>query len=213
MTGDGPIRLVVVDDHPVVLAGIVAMLSEQDGFEVVGTGRNGAECLNLVADLRPDLVLTDLRMPIMDGVETAARLGATPGAPPVLLLTTYDSDADIVRAIEAGARGYLLKDASLEVLANAIRAAVRGESVLAPGLAEKLSTTRPGGVGAALSRREIQVLALVAEGHSNAAIGTELFIAEATVKTHLVRAFAKLDVNDRAAAVSRAYRMGLLDLQ
>lgn len=121
MNSDGTIRLVVVDDHPVVRAGIVAMLSELDGFEVVGTGRNGAECLNLVADLHPDLVLSDLRMPIMDGVEVAARLSATPGAPPVLVLTTYESDADIVRAIAAGARGYLLKDAPLDMLADAIR--------------------------------------------------------------------------------------------
>lgn len=211
MNSDGTIRLVVVDDHPVVRTGIVAMLSELDGFEVVGTGRNGAECLNLVADLHPDLVLSDLRMPIMDGVEVAARLSATPGAPPVLVLTTYESDADIVRAIEAGARGYLLKDAPLDMLADAIRKAVRGEIALSPGLAEKL-TTPPRGTDVALSRRELQVLALVADGLSNSAIGRELFIGEATVKTHLLRAFAKLGVNDRAAAVSAAYRSGVLDL-
>lgn len=207
-----PIRLVVIDDHPVVRAGIVAMLSEYDGLEVVGTGRNGAECLTLVADLAPDLVLTDLRMPVMDGVETTARLSSTPGAPPVLVLTTYDSDTDIIRAIEAGARGYLLKDAPLQTLVDAIRGAVRGEEVLAPEVAARLSARSTVARPAALSTREIEVVSLVAEGLSNAAIGRRLFIGEATVKTHLLRAFAKLNVNDRTAAVSAAYREGLITL-
>ncbi|UIJ36051.1 response regulator transcription factor [Allobranchiibius sp. GilTou73] len=207
-----PLRIVVVDDHPVVRAGIVAMLSEHDGLEVVGTGRNGAECLNLVADLAPDLVLTDLRMPVMDGVETTSRLSATPGAPPVLVLTTYDSDTDIVRAIEAGARGYLLKDAPLQTLVDAIRSAVRGEEVLAPEVAARLSARGQVARSAQLSAREIEVVALVADGLSNAAIGRRLFIGEATVKTHLLRAFAKLGVNDRTAAVSAAYREGLIRL-
>ena len=207
-----PLRIVVVDDHPVVRAGIVAMLSEYDGLEVVGTGRNGAECLSLVADLAPDLVLTDLRMPVMDGVETTARLNSTPGAPPVLVLTTYDSDSDIIRAIEAGARGYLLKDAPLQTLVDAIRGAVRGEEVLAPEVAARLSARSTVGRPPALSTREIEVVSLVAEGLSNAAIGRRLFIGEATVKTHLLRAFAKLGVNDRTAAVSAAYREGLITL-
>ncbi len=206
------IRLLVVDDHPVVRAGMVAMLSEEADFEVVGEAGNGAECLALVPRHRPDVVLMDLRMPVLDGAEATARLRAQPDPPEVLILTTYDTDADIVRAVEAGARGYLLKDAPLDVLADAIRRAARGETVLAPPVAARLAERLRAPAGPELTNREVEVLRLVARGLSNGEIGRELFIGEATVKTHLLRAFAKLGVTDRTAAVTAAYARGLIDL-
>ena len=138
------IRLLVVDDHPVVRAGMVAVLGEEDDFEVVGEAANGAEALGLVPRLRPDVVLMDLRMPVMDGAAATARIAAEPDPPRVLVLTTYDTDADIVRAVEAGARGYLLKDAPTGVLADAIRRAARGETVLAAPVAARLAERRRG---------------------------------------------------------------------
>jgi len=206
------IRLLVVDDHPVVRAGMVAVLGEQGDFEVVGEAANGAEALALVPRLHPDVVLMDLRMPVMDGAEATARITAEAGAPQVLVLTTYDTDADIVRAVEAGARGYLLKDAPTGVLADAIRRAARGETVLAPPVAARLADRLRGPARPELTGREVQVLGLVARGLSNADIGRELFIGEATVKTHLIRAFAKLGVADRTAAVTAAYASGLIEL-
>ncbi|CCH79314.1 Transcriptional regulatory protein liaR [Nostocoides japonicum T1-X7] len=206
------VRLLVVDDHPVVRAGMVAMLSEAEDFEVVGEAANGAECLAVVPRVRPDVVLMDLRMPVMDGTEATARLRAQPDAPEVLVLTTYDTDADIVRAVEAGARGYLLKDAPPEHLADAIRRASRGETVLAPTVAARLAERLRAPAPVDLTAREVEVVGLVARGLSNAEIGAELFIGEATVKTHLLRAFQKLGVTDRTAAVTEAYRRGLIDL-
>ena len=206
------IRLLVVDDHPVVRAGMVAMLGEESDFDVVGEAANGAEALGLVPRLRPDVVLMDLRMPVMDGAEATARISAEPDAPQVLVLTTYDTDADIIRAVEAGARGYLLKDAPTGVLADAIRRAARGETVLAPPVAARLADRLRAPARPELTARELEVLALVARGLSNADIGKELFIGEATVKTHLIRAFAKLGVADRTAAVTAAYASGLIDL-
>jgi DNA-binding NarL/FixJ family response regulator len=206
------IRLLVVDDHPVVRAGMVAVLGEERDFEVVGEAGNGAEALALVPRLRPDVVLMDLRMPVMDGAEATARMTAAPDPPQVLVLTTYDTDADIVRAVEAGARGYLLKDAPTGVLADAIRKAARGQTVLAPPVAARLADRLRAPARPDLTRRELDVLRLVARGLSNADIGKELFIGEATVKTHLIRAFAKLGVTDRTAAVTAAYADGLIDL-
>ena len=206
------IRLLVVDDHPVVRAGMVAMLSEEEGLEVVGQAANGAEALAFARELDPDVVLMDLRMPVMDGAEATARLRASGTRAEVLILTTYDTDADIVRAVEAGARGYLLKDSPPRALAQAIRRAAAGETVLAAQvgarLADRLRSPQP----AELTSREREVLALVSRGLSNPGIGRELHIGEATVKTHLLRAFAKLGVDDRTAAVTAAYRLGLLDL-
>jgi DNA-binding NarL/FixJ family response regulator len=206
------IRLLVVDDHPVVRAGMVAVLGEESDFEVVGEAANGAEALGLVPRLRPDVVLMDLRMPVMDGTEATARITARADAPHVLVLTTYDTDADIVRAVEAGARGYLLKDAPTGVLADAIRRAARGETVLAPPVAARLADRLRAPVRPELTGRELEVLGLVARGLSNADVGRELFIGEATVKTHLIRTFAKLGVTDRTAAVTEAHRRGLIDL-
>lgn len=228
---DAAIRLIVVDDHPVVRAGKIAMLSEEPGLDVVGQAGNGAEALALVPRLQPDVVLMDLRMPVMDGVEATRRItelrdeaadqgnqarGTESSArtgPHVLVLTTYDTDADIVTAVEAGARGYLLKDTPPAMLADAIRRAARGETVLAPAVAARLADRlrQPTTPVVELTARESEVLALVAEGLSNNEIGLRLFIGEATVKTHLLRTFAKLEVNDRTAAVTTAYRLGLLD--
>ena len=206
------LRLLVVDDHPVVRAGLVAMLSEEADFDVVGEAADGAEAVARASELQPDVVLMDLRMPVMDGAEATSRLRAA-GGPPVLVLTTYDTDADIVRAVEAGATGYLLKDAPRSVLADAVRAASRGETVLAPPVVARLaSRLRSAPSTPELTTRELEVLGCVARGLSNAQIGRELFIGEATVKTHLLRAFEKLQVTDRTAAVTAAYRLGLLEL-
>ncbi|MFV0459855.1 MAG: response regulator [Actinomycetales bacterium] len=210
--GSATIRLLVVDDHPVVRAGMVAVLGEEPDLEVVGEAGNGALALALVPTLTPDVVLMDLRMPVMDGAEATRRIVEQPGAPQVLVLTTYDTDADIVRAVEAGARGYLLKDAPTPVLTDAIRRAARGETVLAPPVAARLADRLRAPAGPELTSREVEVLALVARGLSNADIGQSLFIGEATVKTHLIRAFAKLGVADRTAAVIAAHRRGLIDL-
>ena len=206
------IRLFVVDDHPVVRAGMAAMLGEEPDFDVVGEAANGAELLALLPRVSVDLVLMDLRMPVLDGAATIARLQQLPAPPPVLVLTTYDTDADIVRAVEAGAMGYLLKDAPPEVLADGIRRAAAGETVLAPAVAARLADRlrHPPAPAVDLTSRELDVLRLVAEGLSNAEVGRRLFIGEATVKTYLLRAFAKLGVNDRTAAVTTAYRLGIL---
>ncbi|HRC42354.1 MAG: response regulator transcription factor [Nostocoides sp.] len=208
-----PIRLLVADDHPVMRAGLVAVLIEESDFEVVGEAANGAEALALVARLSPDVVLIDLRMPVMDGAEATARITAGSAPPQVLVLTTYDTDADIIKAVEAGARGYLLKDAQPAVLADAIRRAARGETVLAAPVAARLADRLRAPTGPQLTPRELDVLRLVARGHSNAEIGRELLIGEATVKTHLIRVFAKLEVTDRTAAVTAAYARGLLHLE
>ena len=206
------LRLLVVDDHPVVRAGLVAMLGEEPDFEVVGEAANGSEAVARAAELHPDVVLMDLRMPVMDGAEATARLREA-GGPPVLVLTTYDTDADIVRAVGAGAIGFLLKDAPRAMLADAVRAAARGETVLAPPVVARLANhMRSSPAGPELTARELEVLGCVARGLSNGQIGRELFIGEATVKTHLLRAFEKLGVTDRTAAVTAAYRLGLLDL-
>jgi DNA-binding NarL/FixJ family response regulator len=215
MNGEGTpmtLRLLVVDDHPVVRMGLVAMLSEHEEFEVVGEAADGAEAVVLAARLRPDVVLMDLRMPVMDGADATARMRAAENAPAVLVLTTYDTDADIVRAVEAGANGYLLKDAPRETLADAIRRAARGESVLAPTFVARLARRMRAPAPPTLTERETEVVRCVAKGLSNAEVGRELHIGEATVKTHLLRAFEKLGVTDRTAAVTAAYRAGLIEL-
>lgn len=204
-----PLRVLVTDDHPVVRSGLAGMLAADPGVEVVGEAADGAQALALATELRPDLVLMDLRMPGMDGVEATARLTAGGGGPRVLVLTTYDTDADILRAVEAGATGYLLKDTPRDQLLDAVRRAAAGETVLAAPVAARLvnRVRRP---GAELTGRELEVLACVARGLSNAEIGAALFIGEATVKTHLLHAFAKLGVNDRTLAVTVAMERGLL---
>jgi DNA-binding NarL/FixJ family response regulator len=205
------IRVLLVDDHPVVRTGLAGMLDAEPDIEVVGAASGGEEAVRLAVERSPDIVLMDLRMPEGDGVSaTAAVLAAVPTAR-VVVLTTYESDADIMRAIEAGATDYLLKDATGEQLVGAVRAAVRGETVLAPAVATRLvDRLRNPHPADALSPRELAVLRLVAAGQSNAQIGRALYIGESTVKTHLLRAFAKLGVSDRTAAVTSAISAGLL---
>jgi DNA-binding NarL/FixJ family response regulator len=204
------ITVLVVDDHPVVRGGLVGWLDAQPDLAVVGEAGDGQEALARVAETTPDVVLMDLRMPRMDGVAAIERLAATHPGVRVLVLTTYDTDADIVRAVEAGASGYLLKDAPLPQLADAVRAAARGETVLAPPVAARLVSRMRAPAPEAPTARELEVLAGVARGLTNAEIGRELFIGEATVKTHLLRVFAKLGVDDRTRAVLVAVERGLL---
>ena len=204
------IRILLVDDHPVVRHGLRGMLENEPGLAVVGEAGSGAEGLELALTEQPDIVLMDLRMPGGDGVEATGRILARLPATKVVVLTTYESDRDILRAIEAGASGYLLKDASPAELAEAVRAAARGETVLAPSVASTLVRQVRSPAPPALSAREAQVLRLVARGLTNADIGRELFISEATVKTHLLRTFSKLDVDDRTAAVTKAMSHGLI---
>ncbi len=208
---DGTIRVLVVDDHPVVRDGLVGMLDGQDDLEVVGQAGDGLEGLLQAERLDPDVILMDLRMPRLDGVATIQRLVARGQRAAVLVLTTFDRDEDIVPAIEAGATGYLLKDTPREDLFRAVRAASRGETTLAPSVASTL-LGRVREAPPRLSPREVEVLGLAARGATNRAIGRAIHVSEATVKTHLLRAYDKLGVNDRTAAVVEAIRRGLLDL-
>jgi DNA-binding NarL/FixJ family response regulator len=207
---DVVLRVLIVDDHPVVRAGLTGMLAAEPDLDVVAEAADGAEAVRLALELAPDVVLMDLRMAGVDGVEATARLAAAAPAVKVLILTTYDTDADIVRAVEAGATGYLLKDTPRGELAEAVRLAARGETVLAPAVAAKLVSRLRQPAAPPLTPREREVLALVARGLANAEIGRRLFISEATVKTHLVRVFGKLGVDDRTAAVTKAMAQGLL---
>ena len=208
------IRIVVADDHPIVRAGIVGLLDQAPGIEVVGEASDGAEAVELAASERPDLVLMDLRMPGVDGASATASIVAAGQGTRVLVLTTYETDDHILAAIEAGASGYLLKAAPQAEILAGIRAVAAGETVLAPSIAAKLvSRVRADAASVAppaLSPREHEVLALVAEGRSNPEIARSLYIGEATVKTHLLHAFEKLGVNDRTRAVTRAMELGLL---
>ncbi len=205
------IRVLLVDDHPVVRTGVRGMLAAEPDIEVVGEASSGAEAIARAAELRPDVVLMDLRMPDLDGVVATGRILAGNADIRVVVLTTYETDADILRAVEAGAAGYLLKDASPDELSRAIRAAARGETVLAPPVAARLvRSVRHPVTSTPLSAREIEVLRLVGKGLTNAEIGRRLYIGEATVKTHLLRSFTKLGVSDRTAAVTTALARGIL---
>ncbi|WKR22802.1 Transcriptional regulatory protein LiaR [Actinomyces israelii] len=257
--GPRRVRLLVVDDHPVVRSGIAGMVSSEADLVVVGEAADGEQAVALVAELAPDVVLMDLRMPGVDGVEAARRIASGAGtahggagagtahggagagtahsgagagtahstaataSPRVVVLTTYDTDGDILRAVEAGAIGYLLKDLAREDILAAVRAAAVGRSAMSPTVATRLlgaargaGRSGAGGPGSpalvTLSPRECQVLAAVSRGLSNSRIGVELYITEATVKTHLLRAYAKLGVDSRAAVVTEALRRGLLVL-
>ncbi len=207
-----PLRLLIADDHPVVRAGLLGMLAGQPDFAVVGEASDGALALSLAAELRPDVILLDLRMPALDGVGVIVQLRERGIPSRVLVLTTYDSEHDIVRAVAAGATGYVLKDTPRERLFEAIRATAMGKSVLAPEAAARLlhrvrtPETEP------LSPRELAVLRLVARGASNREIGRTLHISEATVKTHLANIFGKLGVDDRTAAVTVALQRSLIQL-
>jgi DNA-binding NarL/FixJ family response regulator len=204
------VHILIVDDHPVVRFGLRGMLEAYDDLRVVGEAGSGDEAIVLAATTRPDVVLMDLRMPGTDGATATARIRQEHPGIRVLVLTTYEGDADILPAIEAGATGYLLKDTPIGTLTDAIRAAARGETVLAPLVAARLVTHVQAPTGEQLTPREVQVLGLVARGLSNGEIGRELYIGEATVKTHLLRTFVKLGVNDRTAAVTVALSRGIL---
>jgi DNA-binding NarL/FixJ family response regulator len=204
------IRVLLVDDHPVVREGLRGMLEAEPDLTVVGEAGSGEEAVAQARVVAADVILMDLRMRDLDGVGATQRILAETPRTRVVVLTTYETDADILRAVEAGASGYLLKDASRADLANAIRAAARGETVLAPSVAGRLVNQVRRPVSHSLSGREVEVLALVAKGLTNADIGRTLHISEATVKTHLLRTFGKLDVSDRTAAVTTAMALGLL---
>ena len=204
------IRLLIADDHPIVRSGLRGAFAAEPDIEVVGMAANGREAVEQAIGHRADVVLMDLRMPEMDGVRAIAALRDRAPQIRVLVLTTFDSEVDVLPAIEAGATGYLLKDAPVEELLRAVRASYRGEPVLSPTVANQLmgQVRRPAGPG--LSNRELEVLRLVAGGASNREAARKLFISEASVKTHLQHVYAKLEVRDRAAAVAEAYRRGLL---
>ena len=202
-------RVLLVDDHPVVRTGL-RMLLTTAGIEVVAEADNGQDGVRLAAEHDVDVVLMDLQMGAgMDGVAATEQVLAAPDAPRVLILTTYDTDQDILRAVEAGASGYLLKDAPPDELVDAVHRAARGETVLAPVVADRLlarlRSPRP-----TLSARELEVLRQVAQGRSNREVAKALFLSEATVKTHLVHVFEKLGADSRTGAVARARELGLL---
>lgn len=210
------VRVLIVDDHPVVREGLAGMLAGKAAgelaLEVAGEASDGAQAVALYRRLQPDVVLMDLRMPGTDGVEAIAQILSEAPNARILVLTTYDSDADILRAVEAGASGYLLKDAPRRELFRAIEKVAQGESALAPTVANRLMKRMRAPDGDALSGREIEVLQLVARGKSNHDIGKALHISTATVKTHLVRIFEKLGVSDRTAAVTVALERGIMRL-
>jgi DNA-binding NarL/FixJ family response regulator len=205
-----PIRLLIVDDHPVVRDGLRGAFTGDPDFEVVGEAGNGLEALAQVERVGADVVLMDLRMPEMGGVEAIGRLRSSAPSVRVLVLTTFDTDKDVLPAIEAGATGYLLKDAPREELVRAVHAASRGESVLSPAVASRLmgQVRRP--AQESLSRRELDVLRLIADGATNREAAAKLFVSEATIKTHLLHIYDKLGVRDRAGAVGEAYKRRML---
>jgi DNA-binding NarL/FixJ family response regulator len=207
-----PLRLLIVDDHPVVRDGLRGMLAGRAEFEVLGEAADGAQAVRLAEALQPDLVLMDLRMPETDGVSATAQIKARWPAIKVLVLTTYDTDSDILRAIEAGANSYILKDAPREELFRAIRATAQGQSYLSPAVASRLMGQLRASPGEQLSAREVDVLTWVARGASNKEIAHRLHISEATVKSHLLHIFAKLGVNDRTQAVTLAVRLKIIEI-
>lgn len=207
------IRLLIADDHPIVRAGLQDVLGSQPDFEVVGEAETGKEAVAQAARLHPDVVVMDLRMPEMDGVEAIAQIKADYPEIQILVVTTYDSDADILPAIETGATGYLLKDTPRKELYQAIRDAAQGKPVLTSSVAARLMERMRGPAEEALSSREIDVLKLVAKGASNREIASQLYVTEATVKSHLIHIFGKLGVSDRTAAVTKALDRGILRLE
>lgn len=206
------IRVVVADDHPIVRQGVVALLQDEPDIEVVADVADGRAALSAVLAEDPDVVLMDLRMPVMDGVEATKAVRERRPDVAVLVVTTYDTDEAIVRAVEAGAAGYMLKDSPTADLVDAVRRAAAGETVLSPPITRRLVERRHNVSPDALTSREIDVLREVANGNTNAEIAVRLHISEATVKTHLIHIYGKLVVSDRAAAVARAYEKGFLSI-
>lgn len=206
------VRVLIADDHPVVRSGIKGILAADPGFEVVGEASDGAEAVTLTQRHRPDVVLMDLRMPALDGAAATARIKASAPRTQVLVLTTYDTDSDIVRALDAGAIGYLLKDLPHEEITRAVRAAARGEPTLAPVVAQRVIDRARGSADDTLTAREIEVLQLAARGRGNAEIAEELFVSATTIKAHLAHIYRKLGVSDRTAAVTSALDRRIIGL-
>jgi DNA-binding NarL/FixJ family response regulator len=207
------IRLLIVDDHPVVRAGLRALLDAQAELTVVGEAANGRDAISLVERESVDVVLMDLQMPVLDGVEATRTIRSLPNAPQVLVLTTYDTDADILRAVDAGAIGYLLKDTPPDDLFRAISTAAAGQAVFDPAVATRvLGQIRAPNVQS-LTARETEIVGLVAQGLSNKHIAAQLYLSEATVKTHLVHIFDKLGVDSRTAAVAAAVERGIIRMR
>lgn len=204
------IRILVVDDHPIVRSGITSVLATQSDLEVVGEAENGSEAITAATRLEPDLVLMDLRMPVLNGVAASAAILAARPATRIVVLTTYASDGEVLRAIEAGAVGYLLKDVPHEELSRALRAVAKGARYLAPAVTERLMARWQQPARLTLTDRELEVLRCVAHGKGNRQIATELGIAEPTVKAHLVHIFEKLGVENRTAAAHMARELGLI---
>ena len=212
------IHVLIVDDHPVVRTGLHAMLDSQDDVTVIGEATNGHEAILIVekdtkADAAIDVVLMDLQMPELDGVAATSQIRAMPDAPQVLVLTTFDTDTDILRAIEAGAIGYLLKDAPPTELFRAIRLAAAGQAVFDPAVATRVLNQMRTPNAQNLSPRETEIIGLIAQGLSNKQAAAQLFLSEATVKTHLVHIFEKLGVDSRTAAVATAVDRGLIRMR
>ena len=204
------ISILIVDDHPIVRDGLRGMFSADPRFTVLGEAADGAGAVAAAERLRPDVILMDLRMPGTDGIYATRELATRGITSRVLVLTTYDTDSDVLPAIEAGATGYLLKDAPLEDLFRAVEAAAAGQAVLAPTVATRLMDQARRPASDALSNRELEVLELIAQGSTNREAAQKLFVSEATIKTHLLHAYAKLGVRDRAAAVATALSRGYL---
>jgi DNA-binding NarL/FixJ family response regulator len=215
-----PVRVLLVDDQALFREALATLLATHDGIDVVGEAGNGGEALDRVAALTPDVVLMDLRMPVLDGVSATRRLRVAHPGVRVIALTTFDDDEDVFAALRAGAVGYLLKDVSSARLVEAVLAAARGESVLQPSVAAKVvarfaqlpdtSPPRPQPLVVPLSERELDVLRLLADGRSNREIAAALFLAEGTVKNHVTAVLAKLGVRDRTQAALRARALELI---
>ncbi len=205
-----PIKLLIVDDHPIMRDGLRSLFSGDAEFEVVGEAGDGAEAVRVAQQVDVDVILMDLRMPTMGGVAAITRLRELQHPARVLILTTYDTDRDVLPAIDAGATGYLLKDAPRDELIRAVRAAHAGQSVLAPSVASTLISLVGANSPDTLSPRELEVLRLVADGATNQVAARQLLVSETTIKTHLLHIYTKLGVRDRAAAVAVAYKRGLI---